>query len=302
MSLEAKYRRRMRLFPRAWRNEHEDELVGVFLDGAEVGQRSVPVGDSIDLAVSAAKIRGRRWSRRLRSQRLRSRSGMLGAALAALTVATAMAVVGSGGSVPPEFFISSLIVVLIPGTGAAYTVTNAIGGGWQRGFVAALGCTLSIVPHIIAAMVGLSGVMRAGSAAYETVRWVGVAYLVFMGVSMLRSGGTLALDDDIEPTERRFGVIVQRGILINVLNPKLTVFFFAFFPQFLNNTPRPFDPQFALLGAVFMAMTLVVFLCYAAASAAVRDRVLRSPRVMDRIQRTVGALFVGFAARLAVAE
>lgn len=85
-----------------------------------------------------------------------------------------------------EFLLTSLVVVLIPGTGVVYTISSSIGGGRWCGLVAAVGCTLGIVPHMLAAMLGLSGIMQAGSAAFEVVRWAGVAYLVFMGVSMIR--------------------------------------------------------------------------------------------------------------------
>jgi threonine/homoserine/homoserine lactone efflux protein len=225
-------------------------------------------------------------------------------ALASLVVVSVVAVaLGADRMVSPEFLATSLVVVLIPGTGVVYTVSSAMAGGRIRGFIAAVGCTLGIVPHMVAAMLGLSGVMQAGAAAFEVVRWVGVAYLAYMGVSMIRNGGALQLDDEDshEPSDTSL-MIIRRGVLLNLLNPKLTVFFFAFLPQFLDTAPRLLDPSLMMLGAIFMAITLVVFLGYAYASAAVRDQVLQSPRVMQWVQRSLGALLIGFAARLAVAD
>lgn len=201
----------------------------------------------------------------------------------------------------PEFLLTSLVVAMIPGTGVVYTVATSIGGGWRYGSFAAIGCTLGIVPHMLAAMLGLSGLMQAGAVVFESARWAGVAYLVYMGVSMFRDGGGLRVDER-EGAGESMGVVVRRGILLNLLNPKLTLFFFAFLPQFLATPPTLFDPRLVGLGAVFMAMTLAVFAVYAYASAAVRDRVLERPSVRRWIERSLGALLIGFAARLAVTD
>jgi threonine/homoserine/homoserine lactone efflux protein len=200
-----------------------------------------------------------------------------------------------------EFLLTSLVVVLIPGTGVLYTVSSSIGGGWRRGFFAAIGCTLGIVPHVLAAMLGLSAIMQAGSMVFEVVRYAGVIYLVFMGFSMIRDAGVLPLDDgnaSIDP----MGPVVWRGILLNVLNPKLTVFFFAFLPQFLDASPGLLDPKLIGLGGIFMLMTLVVFAVYALASAGIRDLVLAAPVARRWIERALGALLIGFAARLALTD
>lgn len=203
-----------------------------------------------------------------------------------------------------EFLLTSLVVVLIPGTGVVYTVSSSIGGGRRRGLFAAVGCTLGIVPHMLAAMLGLSGIMQAGAVVFEVVRWAGVAYLVFIGVSMIRDAGALALenqDDENTPVDP-MSLVVRRGILLNLLNPKLTLFFFAFLPQFLEASPGLLDMRLLGLGGVFMLMTLAVFAVYALASAAVRDLVLHAPVARRWIERSLGALLVGFAARLALTD
>ena len=202
---------------------------------------------------------------------------------------------------PIEFLLTSLIVVIIPGTGVIYTVASSISGGSRRGIFAAIGCTLGIVPHMLAAMLGLSGVMQAGAVAFETVRWAGVAYLIYMGISLIRGSGAITLDGDdaSAPGQMNMRRVVWRGILVNLLNPKLTVFFFAFLPQFLNSPPGPLDPRLMGLGVIFMLMTLAVFVLYAHASASVRERILRTPIVLRWVQRSLGALLIGFAGRLA---
>jgi len=195
-------------------------------------------------------------------------------------------------------------VVLIPGTGVIYTVSSSIGGGRRRGLFATVGCTLGIVPHMMAAMLGLSGIMQAGAVAFEVVKWAGVAYLIFIGALMVRDAGSLTLDnqDDENASFDPMGMVVRRGILLNVLNPKLTLFFFAFLPQFLDASPGLFDASLLWLGGVFMLMTLAVFAVYALASAAARDLVLGAPVARRWIERSLGALLVGFAVKLAFTD
>jgi threonine/homoserine/homoserine lactone efflux protein len=193
------------------------------------------------------------------------------------------------------------VVALVPGTGVVYTISSALAGGRRSGLLAAAGCTLGIVPHILAAMLGLSGLLQAGAAAFEAIRWAGVAYLVAMGVSLLRDPGALGLD------ERRAAAgsglqIVRRGVLLNLLNPKLTLFFFAFLPQFLATPPALGDARLLALGAVFMLVTFAVFAGYAGAGAVLRARVLAAPALGRWLHRVLAALLVGFAVRLAVTD
>jgi threonine/homoserine/homoserine lactone efflux protein len=166
---------------------------------------------------------------------------------------------------------------------------------------AAVGCTLGIVPHMLAAMLGLSAIMQAGSLVFEVVRYAGVAYLVFMGVAMIRDAGGLPLDDE-NASIYPMGPVVRRGILLNVLNPKLTLFFFAFLPQFLDASPGLLDTKLIGLGGVFMLMTLAVFAVYAYASAAVRDLVLAAPVTRRWIERALGTILIGFATKLALTD
>jgi threonine/homoserine/homoserine lactone efflux protein len=199
------------------------------------------------------------------------------------------------------FLLTSFVVALIPGTGVVYTLSSALGGGLRRGLVAAVGCTLGIVPHIAAAMLGLSGILQTGATLFEVVRWAGVAYLLYLGLSLFRDGGPMTLDPDANAGGSN-AAAVRRGVLLNLLNPKLTLFFFAFLPQFLEPGSGLLDVRLLGLGAVFMLVTLVVFAGYAYAGAAFREKVLGAPRIRRWAERTIGAVLVTFAARLAFSD
>ena len=224
LTLEARYRRIVRVFPARWRREHEDELIGTLLDAAEPGRESIALGEAIDLVRCAVVLR----SRDLRLTRF---AGL--ALIAALSVA--LAVTLGAHEVPVAFLLTSLVVAAIPGTGVFYTVSSSIGGGRRRGLLAALGCTLGVVPHLVAALLGLSGVLQVGATVFEVIRWLGVAYLLLMGVSMIRDRGDMLIGGGATPADGT-RLVLQRGILLNLLNPKLTLFFFAFLPQFLGSS------------------------------------------------------------------
>jgi threonine/homoserine/homoserine lactone efflux protein len=303
VTLEDSYRRLRRLFPARWRHHNEQEFSGTLLDMAEPGGGSISLAGALDLVRCAIVLRSRAWLAKAVTVGRRERVRMAGTVgmvmLAALALVLTIRLWAS--DVSAGFLLTSLVVAVVPGTGVVYTVSSSIAGGWRRGLFAAIGCTLGIVPHVFAAMLGLSGVMQAGAVAFEAVRWAGVAYLLFMGVSMIRAGGTLQFDDQ-NAQAASTGAVVRRGIVLNLLNPKLTMFFFAFLPQFLDAPPRLLDARLIGLAGVFMILTLVIFVAYAYASAAIRDHVLRAPSVLRWIRRSLGALVIGFAAKLAFTD
>ena len=222
--------------------------------------------------------------------------------IASLVVLAAVVLIVHGfvTPTPVSFLFTSLVVVVIPGTGVVYSVSIAISAGWRRGSAAAIGCTLGIVPHLLAASLGLSGLLQASAEAFEAVRWIGVAYLAFLGIGMIRSAGALA---DLDHGDASTVVAtIGRGVALNLLNPKLTIFFFAFLPQFLATPPTLLDLRLLGLSGVFMAMTLSVFLVYVAVAAGVRQKILSTPTVLRRIEQSLGVVLLGFAARLAVAD
>jgi threonine/homoserine/homoserine lactone efflux protein len=198
------------------------------------------------------------------------------------------------------FLITSLIVVVTPGTGVMYTLAAALSRGYRASVIAAFGCTLGIVPQMAAAIFGLAALLNASAVAFQTVKYVGVAFLLYLAWSMLRQRGGL----DIAGGPERVSAlkVTTTAILINLLNPKLTIFFFAFLPQFVSpHEPHPIAVM-AGLSSVFMAMTFVVFVVYGLLASAVRDKVVSRPRVMTWMRRTFAGTFVALAARLALAE
>ena len=198
-----------------------------------------------------------------------------------------------------EFLLTTLIVVATPGTGAIYTLAAGLARGARASLVAAFGCTLGIVPHMLAAITGLAALLNASAAAFSVVKYLGVAYLLYMAWSTMREHGALQVEEAAPRSARR---VVAEGILINLLNPKLTIFFLAFLPQFIDPAAAHPSLEMLWLSGVFMAVTLVVFALYGVLAAAVRERVLRRPRVLTWLRRSFGAAFLALAGRLALAE
>lgn len=199
-----------------------------------------------------------------------------------------------------QFVLTSLIVVVTPGTGVLYTLAAALNRGYRASIVAAVGCTLGIVPQMAAAIFGLAAVLNASAVAFQTIKYAGVAYLVYLAWSTLRQRGALDLGGQL--TGGSAMRVIATAVLINLLNPKLTIFFFAFLPQFVNaRDPHPIAVM-AGLSAVFMAMTLVVFVGYGLLAARVRDHIMSRPAVMSWMRRSFAGAFVALAAKLALAE
>lgn len=197
-----------------------------------------------------------------------------------------------------QFLVTAFVVVLAPGTGVLYTLAIGLGRGRSAAIAAALGCTLGIVPHLAAAILGLAALLHTSAVLFTTVKFAGVAYLLWLAWQSLRSGGALQVraDQSSEPLLRT----ARRGALINVLNPKLSIFFLALLPPFLSGNPGTATIEMVKLGGVFMAMTLAVFVVYGVFAARARDYVLGSERIMRWLNRTFAALFAALAGRLAL--
>ncbi|WP_076866504.1 LysE family translocator [Bradyrhizobium mercantei] len=199
-----------------------------------------------------------------------------------------------------SFLLTTLIVVASPGTGVLYTLAVALTRGSRASVAAAFGCTLGIVPQMIAAMLGLAAILHTSAVAFAALKWGGVLYLLYMAWQALRERGALAVDTEIKP--RSSGRVIVTAILINILNPKLSIFFLAFLPQFIAvDEPHPLTRMVELSG-VFMAMTFAVFAVYGLFAASVRDRVITRPKVMAWLRRSFAAGFALLGAKLAFAE
>lgn len=199
-----------------------------------------------------------------------------------------------------EFLITSLIVILLPGTGVLYTLAIGLGRGFRASVFACIGCTLGIVPHMLASIVGLAALLHASAMAFQTIKYLGVAYLFYMAWTILRDGGALDVSEDRRPMSA--WQTLRNGTLINVLNPKLSLFFLAFLPQFVPTTAAHPTLTMVMLAAVFMALTFIVFVGYGACAALARDYVVSRPKVMVWLRRSFAATFGALGLRLAFAD
>ncbi|MCA0425713.1 MAG: LysE family translocator [Proteobacteria bacterium] len=199
-----------------------------------------------------------------------------------------------------EFLLTSFVIVATPGTGALYTIAAGLSRGWRAGILAAFASTLGIVPHVLAAMLGLTALLHASALAFDIVKYAGVLYLLWMAWQMLRGTGSLAISTEQSP--RSAMRVLVDGLALNLLNPKLSIFFVAFLPQFMAaDDVAPLLTMTGLSGA-FMLMTFVVFAIYGVFAAMLRENVLSRPVVVRRIQRGFAAAFGLMAARLAIQE
>jgi len=204
-----------------------------------------------------------------------------------------------------EFLITTLIVVLLPGTGVIYTLAAGLTKGARASVLAAFGCTLGIVPHVMASVAGLAALLHASALAFQVIKYLGVAYLFYMAWQMWRDTGTLAIDTEGSETgSTRLDPlrIISAGILLNLLNPKLTLFFLAFMPQFVDVGAANATVQMLGLAGVFMGLTFLVFALYGVLAAQARDHVISRPRVMRRVKRSFAAAFGLMGLKLALAE
>jgi threonine/homoserine/homoserine lactone efflux protein len=199
-----------------------------------------------------------------------------------------------------EFLITTLIIVASPGTGVLYTLAAGLSRGPKASVVAAFGCTLGIVPHLAAAMLGLAALLHASALAFDLFKYAGVAYLLWMAWQSLREHGALRID--ARPDPRSHLRVIVDGIAINILNPKLSIFFVAFLPQFIAADETHVMSRMLELSGVFMLVTFVVFAIYGLFAAAMREHVISRPAVMTWMRRTFAAAFVALGARLALQE
>ncbi len=199
-----------------------------------------------------------------------------------------------------EFLLTSLVVVLLPGTGVIYTLAIGLGQGFKPSIAAAFGCTLGIVPAAIASIVGLAAVFHTSALAFQILKYLGVAYLFYMAWSILRDGG--ALDVTKEKANHSTSQTILNGILLNIFNPKLSLFFLAFLPQFVSIEGAEATRQLVLLASVFMAITFVVFVLYGAFAAWTRDYIIAKPMVMKWMRRSFAGVFGLLGLKLALSS
>lgn len=197
-----------------------------------------------------------------------------------------------------EFLVTTLVVVLLPGAGVLYTLAIGLSQGSRAAIIAAFGCTLGIVPHVAASIVGLAALLHASALAFQTLKYLGVLYLFWMAWNIWREGGALQVDGAASRQSARR--IITQAVLINSLNPKLTLFFFAFMPQFVVVDAPDATRHMLELALVFMAMTFAVFAVYGICAGLARDHVISRPAVMRWLRRSFAACFGLVGLRLAL--
>jgi threonine/homoserine/homoserine lactone efflux protein len=197
-----------------------------------------------------------------------------------------------------QFLLTAFVVVVVPGTGVIYTLALGLGQGRRAALWAALGCTFGIIPHLAAATLGLAAILHTSAVLFALVKWAGVVYLLDLAWQTLKEGG--ALNVQATQTQQNGWQIARRGALINILNPKLSIFFLALLPPFLSGNAASATFEMVNLGAVFMALTFGVFVLYGIFAAAAREWLLGSTRVMTWLSRSFAAIFAALAGRLAL--
>ena len=197
-----------------------------------------------------------------------------------------------------QFLLTAFVVVIAPGAGVIYTLALGLGQGRRASVAAAFGCTFGIVPHLLAAIFGLAAILHTSAILFTAVKFAGVGYLLYLAWQAVRSDGALA----IQPNRSRDADwrIARQGALINILNPKLSIFFLALLPPFLSGNPATATSEMMAMGAIFMAMTFAVFVAYGIFAAAARDYLLQSERVMRWLNRGFAAIFAALAGLLAL--
>jgi threonine/homoserine/homoserine lactone efflux protein len=202
--------------------------------------------------------------------------------------------------IKPEFLLASLIVVLIPGTGVVYTITTGLTLKWRASLAAALGCTLGIVPHILASVLGLSALLNMSARVFSVLKLAGALYLLYLAWNMWREAGTIEINK--RNTETSTTKIILKAIAINLLNPKLTIFFFAFLPLFVSKASASPTLEMILLSTVFMGLTLIVFALYGILASGVSAYLANSTQAVKRLQQAFAVILAGFAIKLALTE
>ncbi len=198
------------------------------------------------------------------------------------------------------FILTSLVVVLIPGTGVIYTVSTGISGSKRHSIAAAIGCTLGIIPHLTAGILGISAILHTSAQIFQIIKIIGVIYLIYLGYGLISKKNIIKIDER-EKKENDLKII-GKGILLNLLNPKLTIFFLSFLPQFITSTNFNYVFQMILLSIIFMGLTLIVFILYGILAYSFKKLIIRTPKITRRIQQSFGMILIGFAAKLAISE
>lgn len=199
-----------------------------------------------------------------------------------------------------EFLITSLIVVLIPGSGVIFTISAGLTQGRKASLFAAIGCTFGIVPHLIASVFGLAAILHTSALAFQLFKYIGVLYLAYLAWVIWKESGAIQFEHKL--IKEGHGKIALRAFLINILNPKLSIFFLAFLPQFVPADAESPVSYMLAMSSVFMLMTLIIFIGYGLLANQVRNYIAHSPKIIQRFQRVCAGAFIAIGVKLAALE
>lgn len=198
------------------------------------------------------------------------------------------------------FLVASALLAVAPGPDIVYVLTRGIAQGRKAGFAAALGFATGCIFHTLLAALGVAALIRSSPLAFDLVRYAGAAYLIWIGIQALRHASSFALTEGGE--SKAYWTIFKQSVLGNALNPKVTLFFLSFLPQFVNTEAGNVGAQMLLLGVVFMAVTVVVFGAVAFFSGWIGDWLRRKPAVASRLNVFAGITFIGLGIRVALPD
>ena len=198
------------------------------------------------------------------------------------------------------FLIASALLTIAPGPDIVYVLTRGITQGRRAGFAAALGFATGVIFHTALAAFGIAALIRSSEFAFSIVRYAGAAYLIYLGIRTLMSGSAFQLGKD--GSSIALWTVYQQSVIGNVLNPKVTLFFLSFLPQFINVKAGHVEMQMVLLGALFMLQTVLIFGTIAFFSGAIGDKLRTNSTVANRLNVFAGVIFIALGLRVAWPE
>ncbi len=198
------------------------------------------------------------------------------------------------------FIVTSIAVILMPGPAMLFVISNGLTRGPKASIAAAFGTTTGVCFHLMCAAFGLAIILKTSVIAFTVVKFAGAAYLIYLAIKILLSNEQIV--NDLSNGEKTANSIFWRGIFINILNPKLSIFFLAYLPQFIDSNLTSVTSQTLILGAIFMAMTIFIFICYGMFASLLRQKVLNSPKILKAIKWCFASIFMALGVRLALTE
>lgn len=196
--------------------------------------------------------------------------------------------------------VTSIAVILMPGPAMLFVISNGLTRGRKASIAASFGTTTGVSFHLFCAALGLAVLLKTSVIAFAVVKFAGAAYLLYLAIKTLVRKEPLV--NDLGASEKSGHSIFWQGIFINILNPKLSIFFLAFLPQFIDPNLSSATSQTMILGAIFMAMTIIIFIGYGLFASSLRQKVLNSPKILKAIKWCFASVFMVLGVRLALSE